>query len=155
MVVVIFILSLAAMLVFPRLPSTGAGELRDSTRALASTFRYLGDKAISTKTPYRLHLSLIDSSITIGELSGGEERTPRDSFLSRRALPAGVTLQDVQIPRLGTMTEGEVIIHFGPGGLEELVTVHLRGAGDKQMTVIAFPRNGKVLVDEGYQEVKL
>lgn len=154
-VVVLFVISLAAMLVFPRLPSSDSHDLRTSARSLAATFRYVQDQAIATKAHYRLHLNIADNSITIGKIAGSEETPPDDNFLGKRGLTGSVTLQDVQIPRMGTMGEGEVIIDFGAGGLEELVTVHLKSTGGASMTITAFPQNGKVQVAEGYQEVKL
>ena len=155
LMVVIFILSMAAMLVFPRLPGTDGSDLKSSARSIAATFRYLGDKAIATKTHYRINLSLSDNSLTVTRVSGGEERSTDDTFLNKRTLAGSVTFQDVQIPRLGTLTDEEVLLDFGAGGLEDFVIIHLRSAGGGQMTVTAHPRNGKVQIDEGYQEMKL
>ena len=155
LMVVIFILSMAAMLVFPRLPGTDGSDLKSSARSIAATFRYLGDKAIATKTHYRMTLSLPDNSLTVTRISGGEERSTDDTFLNKRTLAGSVTFQDVQIPRLGTMTDEEVLLDFGPGGLEDFIIIHLKSAGGGQMTVTAHPRNGKVQIDEGYQEMKL
>lgn len=154
-VVVLFVISLAAMLVFPRLPSTDSHDLRTAARSLAATFRYLQDQAIATKTHYRLHFNIAENSIAIRKVAGSEETAPDDTFLAKRGLAGSIALQDVQIPRLGTVGEGEVTIDFGAGGLEDLVTVHLKSPGGGSMTVMAYPQNGKVQVAEGYQEVKL
>lgn len=155
LMVVIFILSLSMMLVFPLLPSTEAGNLHNSARSLASTLRYLGDKATATKTHYRLHLNFADNSVTIGRMVGGEETAPDDTFLGKRPLASGVTLQDVIVPRLGRVTEGEVIISFSAAGQEEFVIIHLRATNGSTMTITAFPHTGKVQVADGYQEAKL
>lgn len=155
LIVVIFILSMAAMLVFPRLPGTDDSDLKSSARSVAATFRYLGDKAIATKSHFRMNLSLADNSITVSRVSGGEESSIDDTFLNKRILAGGVTIQDVQIPRLGTVTDEEVVLDFGVGGLEDFVIIHLKSPQDARMTVTAYPRNGKVQVDEGYQEMKL
>ena len=155
LVVVIFILSMAAMLVFPRLPSTDGNDLQSSARSVSALFRYLGDKAITTKSHYRMNLSLAENAVTVTRIAGGEERSAEDTFLNRRTLAGGVTIQDVQIPRLGTLTDDEVSLDFGAGGLEDLVIIHLRSEGGTHMTITAYPRNGKVQIDDGYQEMEL
>lgn len=151
--VVIVIIVISAAVVLPRLPDTEAGKLKNSARNLASAIRFLNDQAIVTKGVYRLHLNLTEGSTSISKLSpGGEEVAPDDNFMKRRILEEGIAIEDVADPQLGKVTEGEVLIHFGPGGNRHGVMIHLKGA-DKQYTVIAHPSGGKVKVVEGYQEV--
>ncbi|SNB47417.1 prepilin-type N-terminal cleavage/methylation domain-containing protein [Geobacter sp. DSM 9736] len=154
MVVVIVIISMAMMLVLPRLPSTAAGELRSSARSLAATFRYLGDQAVATKTHYRMRLGIDDGSITVTRFENRKETAVTDNFLAKRSLAEDISIEDVQIPRLGTIIDGEAVIDFGSRGLAEFVTVHLKGEKGAQMTIMAFPDSGKVKVAEGYQEVR-
>ncbi len=154
-VVVVFIISLMALLVFPNLPSSDAANLRSSARSLASTMRYLEERAITTKSVYRLHLDMASNTVTVRKVADGEETTADDSFLSKHLLAEGVTISDVETPRLGRTSEGEVIVSFGVSGIEEFITVHLKGAKGDHFTVAAFPQNGKVKVLEGYQEVSL
>lgn len=151
--VVIVIIVISAALVLPRLPDTEAGKLKNSARNLASAIRFLNDQAIVTKGIYRLHIDLAEGSTSISRLSpSGEEAAPDDSFMKRRIIEAGIAVEDVTDPQLGKVTEGEVQIHFGPGGNRHGVMIHLKG-GEKQYTVIAYPSGGKVKVVEGYQEV--
>jgi general secretion pathway protein H len=151
--VVIVIIVISAAVVLPRLPDTEAGKLKTSARNLASAIRFLNDQAIVTKGIYRLHLNITDGSTSISKLSaGGEEVAPDDSFMKRHIIEEGIAIQDVIDPQLGKVTEGEVQIHFGPGGNQNGVMIHLKG-GKNQYTVIAYPSGGKVKVLEGYQEV--
>ena len=151
--VVIVIIVISASVVLPRLPDTEAGKLKSSARNLASAIRFLNDQAIITKGIYRLQLNMTEGSTTISMLSpGGEEVAPDDNFMKRRIIEEGIAIEDVTDPQLGKVTEGEVQIHFGPGGNRNGVTIHLKG-GEKQYTVIAYPSGGKVKVLEGYQEV--
>ncbi|MCM2357232.1 MAG: prepilin-type N-terminal cleavage/methylation domain-containing protein [Geobacteraceae bacterium] len=153
MVVVIVVLSLVALLVLPRLPSTDAAELRSSARNLAAAIRYLGERAVTTKTIYRMQLNLTEGTVAVTRQgSAGEELPPDDAFLGRRFLADGITIEDVELPRLGKVSSGEVIIFFSGAGLEEFITIHLQGAQDGRFTVAAFPQNGKVRIFEGYQE---
>jgi general secretion pathway protein H len=155
LVVVVAILSLVALLVIPLLPSTDAANLRSSARRLSAVIRYLGERSVTTKSPYRMRLDLTDNTITVKQIVNGEETAPDDPFFARKLLADGVTIEDVEIPRLGKLGVGEVTIFFGGRGLEEFIIIHLKGGKENRFTVMAFPDGGKVKVLEGYQEVKL
>jgi general secretion pathway protein H len=153
MMVVIVIIAMAAALVIPRLPAPEGTRLKNSARNLSSGIRFLNDQAIITKTVYRLKLNLSDSSTTIVKLSAiGDELPPDDQFMGRRLVEEGIAIEDVTLPQLGKVSEGEVIIPFGPGGNPDCITIHLKG-GEQRFTIIAYPGGGKVTVLEGYQEV--
>lgn len=151
--VVLAILATVALLVFPRLPSTDATNLRGSARALAATIRYTGDKAVTAKSAYRLRVNLTDNRLAVIKMVNGEESTDTDPFFSRQILAEGINIEDVSTPRLGKIAGGEVTVNFGPGGLEDFVVIHLQGSRDRHFTVTAYPQNGKVKVEEGYREV--
>jgi general secretion pathway protein H len=156
LVVVIAIISVIMMLAIPRLPSSNASDLRNSARTLAATLRYLGENSVTARIQYRMHLNVRDSEITIAKRTGdGGEAPPDDTFLNKRLLAEGITIGDVLTPRLGTVKEGEVLLDFGPGGMADFLTIHLRKSAGAQYTVIAFPGNGKIKVYEGYQEAEL
>jgi prepilin-type N-terminal cleavage/methylation domain-containing protein len=155
MTVVIVIISLVALLVLPLLPSTGAANLRGTARSLAGVIRYLGDRSVMTKTPYRMLLSLADNTITVKKIVNGEETAPEDPFFARKLLAEGVAIEDVEIPRLGKLGEGVVTIDFGVAGLAEFIIIHLKGAKESHFTVTDLPGGGRVEVSEGYQEMKL
>ncbi len=152
MAVVIVIISLVALLVIPLFPSTNAADLRRSARSLAAVIRYLGDQAVTTRTPYRLHLDVSGNTTTIGKPGNGGESPSTDPFLSRPILTEGVTIADVEVPRLGKLTAGDVAMDFGVAGLGEFTVIHLRGTGDNYLTITAFPNGGRVTVSDGYQE---
>ena len=155
MMVVIVIIAISAAVVIPRLPSGEGTRLKSSARNLASGIRFLNDQAVITKGVYHLKLNLAESSTTIVKLSAvGDELPPDDQFLGRKFIEEGISIEDVTVPRLGTVSEGEVVIPFGPGGNTDCVTIHLLG-GKEHYTVIAYPSGGKVRVLEGYQEVTL
>lgn len=152
LMVVIVILAISAAVVIPRLPDTEATKLKSSARNLASGIRFLNDQAIITKGIYRLQLNLTEESTSISRLSAtGEELPPDDQFMNRRLVEEGITIEDVTDPQLGKVSEGEVLIHFGPGGNRDGIMIHLKG-GAQHYTVIAYPSGGKVKVLEGYQE---
>ncbi|WP_243369899.1 prepilin-type N-terminal cleavage/methylation domain-containing protein [Geotalea sp. SG265] len=153
LMVVIAILSLIAGIVLPRLPSTESARLRDSARSLASAIRFMGDRAATAKTGYRLHLNITDNTAWIRQLNrSGEETGADDPFLNRKILAEGIAIEDVTIPSSGKTGEGEVLIGFGPGGLQDYMIVHLKDSKDGHYTVTAYPASGKVKVEEGYRE---
>ena len=153
-VVVVTILALAAAIVLPLLPSTAAGSLRTSARRLATVIRYLGDRSVTTKSHYRMHLDMGENAIGVKKIVDGEETTPEDPFFSRRILEEGVTIEDIEVPRLGKTSEGVVDIDFGVAGLADFAVIHLKGANEEHFTVTALPYGGKVEVVEGYREMK-
>jgi len=156
LVVVLAILAMTTLLVWPRLPDTRAAALKGSARALATTVRYVGDQVITTRLPHRLRITPGSGEIRVVTIPpGGTESRPSDTFFNRRILADGVTVVDVQIPRLGTVSTGEVLLDFGPAGLADIATIHLRESGGDQMTVTIFPFGSRVKVQEGYQEVGL
>lgn len=151
--VVIVIIAIAAAVVVPRLPDTEATKLKNSARNLASGIRFLNDRGIITKGAYLLKLNLAEDSTSIARLSAsGEELPPDDQFMNRRLVEEGIAIEDVTVPQLGKVSEGEVMLRFGPGGNPECITIHLKG-GERHFTIIAYPSGGKVKVLEGYQEV--
>jgi len=155
MVVVIVVIALVATLVLPLLPSTDAANLRSSARSLAAVVRYLGDRSVTTKSQYRMQMDLTDNTITVNKIVNGEETAPEDPFFTRKILSDGVTIEDVEVPRLGKLGEGSVNMDFGVAGLGEFTIIHLKGIKESHFTIIALPGGGRVDVREGYQEMNL
>lgn len=156
LIVVLVLLSIVTALIVPRLPATESMELKSSARSLASMLRYLGERSVASKNIYRLHLNISENSVKVTrKLSTGDEIPPEDPLLSRNALAAGIVITDVQSPRLGKVTEGEVLIDFGAAGLSEFLTLHLNSARGESFTIAGYPGGGKVKILPGYQEVTL
>ncbi len=153
MMVIVFIISITALVVLPLLPSTDATRLRDSARRLSTVIRYLGDQAITTKSVFRMHLDMTDNTVTVKKIVAGEEEAPEDPFFSRKILSEGVSIEDVEVPRLGKTSEGVVNADFGVGGLGEFTVIHLKGEKGDHFTITSFPNGGRVNVEEGYQEM--
>lgn len=155
--VVIVILSVVALLVIPRLPIAGEGNLRTSARTLAATLRYLGNQAIADKNRYRLHIGLGDRGMSVTRvIQEGDEVAVADPMLNRPALGEGVDVADVVTSRLGTLSAGEAVLNFSPLGAEEFTVIHLK-SGEKPdyYTVALYPGSGRVSVLEGYQDATL
>lgn len=152
--VVVAILSLVALLVIPRLPSTTDGDLKNSARSLAATIRYLTDLAVATKTGYRLRLHLAAGNAEITRiLPEGREAAAQDSFLHRQPLRKGIVFADITASRAGRQTAGTVALDFSPLGVEDFVLIHLKAeSGNRYYSVALYPGSGRVEVSEGYRE---
>ncbi len=151
--VVMAIIALIMHLILPRLPASDEENLKISARTLASTLRYMQERAATSRTLY--HLSMIPGteSAKISELSGdGGSKEPADPLLQKTPIKEGIIIADVRIPRLGKISDGQLRVDVGVAGIRDFVTIHLRSASGKFWTVMAFPSGGKVKVYEGYLE---
>jgi len=154
--VVIVIISIAAALVAPRLPATDSKNLQSSARKLATTLRYLEERSVAEKSAYRLRLGISANTVRITrKLASGDEVPPDDRFFSRDIIASGISITDVTTPRLGKVSEGEVVIDIGGAGIMEFLSIHLAGGEGQAYTVAAFPGNGRVKVLAGYEEMTL
>lgn len=156
LLVVLVLLSITAALVAPRLPATDSMALKSSARSAASLLRYLGDRSIGSKNIYRLRINISESSLRVTrKLASGDEIPPEDPLLLRNVIASGIIITDLQSPRLGTVTEGEVLIDFGASGLSEFLTLHLSSPKGESVTIAGYPQGGKVKILTGYQELSL
>lgn len=152
LVVVLAIISMVMLLVLPRLPSSSSENLKSSARILASTLRYVQERAATSRTNYILKIEPgtgIFNIMLVG--TDGGEKTPTDTLLQKNPLKDGIIVVDVVIPRLGKLTDGRFSTSVGMGGLRDFVTIHLQSSEGLFWTVMAFPTNGKVKVYDGYQ----
>jgi general secretion pathway protein H len=153
-VVVLVIIGMAMMLIVPRLPSSESENLRSSARTLATTLRYMQDRAAAGRTTYYLRMEPGTGKVAVWEAaSDGGEKEPADPQLQKSPVRGDIQVADVMIPRLGKINEGNVRIDIGVGGLRDFMAIHLRSPSGSFWTVMAFPSSGKVKVYEGYREM--
>ena len=151
--VVILVIAMAAVLVFPLFAPPDSVSIRKSARETAAFLRYLHDNAVSTKSSFRVHFDISDSTMSVSKLlPGGEESSSGDPFLKRRKFSEGITIADVLTSRTGKLAGGEGAIEIGPAGFSDVVVIHLTSSNNRFFTVTAFPATGKVKVTEGYRE---
>jgi len=154
--VVLAIIAMALMLVIPRLPSTEHENLKSSARTLANTLRYMQERAATQGVHYYLQIIPGTDQVTVLQnATDGSKKDATDPLLQQKPVKEGIVVADVIMPRLGKMTDGEVSLDVGNGGLRDFTTIHLRSSDGKFWTVMAFPSSGKVKIFEGYQEYEL
>ena len=155
-VVVLAIIGMLLTLVLPRLPSSEHENLKVSARTLASTLRYMQDRAATGRTTYYLRMEPGTDNIKVLEAAAdGSEKEPADPLLRKRPVKEGIVVADVTTPRLGKVNNGKIRLDVGNSGLRDFVVIHLSSPDDKFWTVMAFPASGKVKVYDGYQEEAL
>ena len=151
--VVLAIIGMVVMIVLPRLPSTEGENLKISARTLASTLRYLQNRAATSGTTYYLSIEPgTDNVKVLEDAADGSKKEPGDPLLQKRPVKEGIQVADVVIPRLGKVTDRQIILKVEKRGLRDFITIHLRASDGSFWTVMAFPSSGKVKVYEGYQE---
>lgn len=151
--VVLAIIGMVMLLVIPRLPKSEQENLKISARTMAATMRYVQERAAATRTNYSMILNPGTESTMIQERSGdGGLKTPTDPLLQKLMVKEGIQVTDVMIPRLGVMTDGQVQLDIGMGGLRDFAVIHLKAPGGTFWTVMAFPAGGKVKAYDGYLE---
>jgi general secretion pathway protein H len=151
--VVMAIIGMVMLLVVPRLPSSDQENLKTSARTLASTLRYLQERAATSRTGYYLSLAPGTETVKILEAGAdGNAKDPADPLLQKSPIKEGIVVADVRIPRLGKVSDGQLRIDVGAGGVRDFVTIHLRSVAGQFWTVMLFPSGGKVKAYEGYLE---
>jgi type II secretion system protein H len=140
LVVVLFIISLTTALVMPNLWNTGKRALKSEAKRIGATLRYINDEAIGKKRLFTVTFDLDSGSW--GFRSEGESR--------KFQLNKDIILNDVHVPSLGKVSNGEVIMKFGASGPAEPLTVHLV-AGDNDYTVQFNHISGRSKVQRGYK----
>jgi len=132
LVLVIFLVSLLAALIFPSFYRWGDRGLEHDARRIASILRYLNDRAISCKETCSLKVDLQGDVISWK----GPDGEKREGFPS---------LASIMVQSRGEVKEGEVILFFGPLGIQEAIAIRLR-AGDKGMRIAFHPVSGKAKI---------
>ena len=153
LMVVVVLISMVLMIVIPKLPTSDQNNLKNSGRTLASTLRYLQERAAASGTGYSVTMSPGTEQIKISEVSGDGSRVePKDPLLQKSPITSGIIVTDVRIPRLGKVSDGELRVDVGVGGIRDFVTIHLQAPSGQFWTVMAFPSGGKVKQYQGYLE---
>lgn len=140
LIVVIFIISIAAAIIIPSFPLAERGMLKKESRRISSALRYVYDEATAKKQTYLFNINLDNKSW--GFKSEKESR----NFEIR----GDVKIKDVIVPSHGEISRGELTIEFGPMGPDEPIILHLK-KDEAEYTVIFNHLSGRTKILEGYQ----
>lgn len=156
LVVVLFILSLMAVLIVPRLPSTQSEELKSSAKTVASTIRYLQNRAVTSSSRYFLKIEPAKNSMEVLEYAlDGATNRPSDSLLNKKILSDSVEIKDIFTSRNGKVNDGEIRIEPTKAGIRDFTIIHLANKKGENYTIMIFPSSGKVAIYDDYRESPL
>jgi general secretion pathway protein H len=113
LIVVIFLLSLLAAVIFPSMRGLGEKSVMSEAKKAASLLRYLNDSAIYTKNTYSLKFDLGKGLVSWKGPDGEGAEKMR-------------SLVGVRLPSKGEMKKGEVTVFFGPLGIRENIEISLQ-----------------------------
>lgn len=139
LVVVIFILSLATVLIMPSFWETEKDAVKTEAKHLSSALRYIYDNAVGKKQIYSFNVNLDNESW------GFKSKKETRNFKTK----GDVEIRDIVVPSLGEVSNGEVTIEFGPMGPEEPIILHLR-KGKSEYTIILNHLDGRTKIFEEY-----
>lgn len=139
LLVVLFIVTTVAFIVFPNLWSEIA---KDDKVTVASTLRNLREEAIATKKEILFTVDFRERQFRIK----GAKGIPEDK--SRIIDMNDDETWEIFIPSRGTIKEGQVIVAFSPSVQEELIALYLTKNG-KDTTIILNNLSGEVEIEEG------
>jgi prepilin-type N-terminal cleavage/methylation domain-containing protein len=139
LIIVIFIISLSTALIMPSFWKTEESAVKSEAKRLSSTLRYLYDEAVGKKRTYVIKI----------DLNGDSWKFESEKESRRFQMRDNVMFKDVVIPSLGEVSNGEVILKFGPLGPEEPITLHL--VKDKTEYTVMFNHiNGRSKIINEY-----
>jgi general secretion pathway protein H len=124
----------------PSFWQTDEHSLKTEARHISSTLRYIYDEAVSKKTSYLVNFNLKEKSWSYK--SKQETRQFR--------IKENVELIDIIVPSRGEISTGELILEFGPMGLQEPLLLHLR-KGESEYTILLNHLNGRTKIVKGYR----
>lgn len=152
--VVLLIAGLILLLSFPRMQRLFGDDLRNTSRHLIGTIRYIYSEASANKRIYRLNYHLTEKKywVTVLDENGGSVLAT-DIITKKVFLPGKVQFQDIYTLHNGKVIEGEAFTQFYPEGRVDSTVIHLKDADKNLMTLIVNPLTGKVSVHDKYVEI--
>lgn len=133
-IVVIFVLSMVLAVALPSFTGIGESRMKSEAKRIASILRYLNDSALSTKETLSMKIDFRDKSIGYN----GPDGDKSESF---------ETLHDIELQSKGKISQGDVIVFFGPAGAAESVRFNLRDE-EQTLGVALNAMSGRVKVLE-------
>jgi len=123
LVLVIFILSIAAAIVYPSIAVFHTAKINSDAKRIASIIRYLNDTAITTKETSSLKIDLKKGMLIYSSAEGKKEE-------------AFDTVRSAALQSKGMLSEGEIILFFYPSGAAESMELHL--SDSKSNLMVSF-----------------
>ena len=153
--IVLFLLSLFAVISVPLFSSVGENHLNHSARRISGMVKYLYNEAALTATPHRLVFDIEQNNCTPQRQSALNEWQPVNSTVRLYQLPADVKITELWIEGTGKLTGGTATIDFHPQGWLPTTTVHLQQREKvkaRQLSIHLLPFTGSAEIEDGYHD---
>ncbi|MCL4485378.1 MAG: prepilin-type N-terminal cleavage/methylation domain-containing protein [Nitrospirae bacterium] len=148
--VVLFLVTLVALIIGPKLSFHKPGDLAKTTREIVGEVRELQWRAISTQRMVRLDYDLDRGRISASEVApSGNLISLVGAGLKAHDLPKGITLSEVMVLHEGKVHDGKTFTQFFPSGAVESTTIFLSGPRGDRMTIVIRPLTGRIHVYPG------
>lgn len=138
LIAVVFIISILAAIVLPSFYDRGESALKSQAGKIASLLRYLNDSSIAMKESYSLQFDF-----TGGQMSWKGPDGEKSEAMGQ--------ITSVKLPSKGDVREGQLIVFFGPLGIEESIDIYLAN-GDAHLNVALNRISGRVKITSGSAE---
>ncbi len=155
--VVLFLITLVALIIAPKLSFHKSSTLAGMTRRIVREIRELQWEAISRQRMVRLEYDLDRGRLSASELApSGNLVSLGGPELKGYRLPKGIHLSQVKVLHEGKVTDGKTFTQFFPSGSVESTTIFLTGRKGGRLTIVIRPITGRIQVFAGeYREEKL
>jgi type II secretion system protein H len=157
---VLLIMAVVLTFVMPRLGDRSAYDLRSEARRLKTTFRFLRSEAALNGRIYLLHYDIDQGRYWItsedapdsGDLADGAAAENELGLFARpNILPKTIAFNDIVLPIVGKMNQGQMFTRFYPDGNVDPTVIHLTN-GPQAMTVMVIANTGQTTIHEGYRD---
>jgi len=153
MMIVVVIIGLVAALAYPQYQIVSRANLRETSRKLAGTIRYIYARSIMDKKPWRLAFDMDKNQVWAERLEprtdgpGNEYVMAKLGSLKKIALPEGVMIRDVKVLGREASQQGVEYIYFTPYGGVERAVVHLVHENHRWVfSLVTKPLSGRVAI---------
>jgi len=150
LLLVILIIGIILTTALPKISYFEDISVRRDTRQIAGLIRYLNEAAATKKLYYRVSFDMEKMKIKVEYSKDGfEYKDETESAMKGLSLGDMIEIEDIVLPGLGKIRDGEAIVIFSPYGYSEPFNLHLKGLG-RFFTLSFNPYTDKVKIEEGY-----
>jgi prepilin-type N-terminal cleavage/methylation domain-containing protein len=150
LLIVISIVGIILAVALPRFSFFDDIYVRKDIRQVTRLIRYLNEAAVTKKLYYRVKFNIERGMVKVEYSNDGVEYNDEtDSFMKGLSFGDMMKIEDIILPGIGKINNGEVAVIFLPYGFSEPFNLHLKGLG-KFFTLSFNPYTEKVNIEEGY-----
>ena len=151
--IVMLIIGLVAAIAYPQYQVLSRANLRETSRKLAGTIRYLYARSIMDKKPWRLVFDMGKNRVWAERLeprndgAGSEYIKIQTAGLRRIEIPNGVIIKNMRVLGREVNASGVEYLNFNPYGGVERAVIHLEHENHRWVfSLVTKPLSGRVAI---------